>query len=884
MRFLRSALPGLLCASLAAAGAAGVPTPASASPSVRRTPPAAEQTGRVVVRYRADTSSATRSAAARAAAATVRAGIRALHVDVLSTNDVAGTISSLSARPDVVWAEPEVRVERHATEWNTTPERTEINVDGARAANALLTGAGVDVGVIDDGVFKGISDLPPSRLVDGGDCSGDECLATGGLNELGSPGFGSHGTAVAAIIAAEQNTTPEDNGEGINGVAPQATIHSYRVFPDIEFGTTDVSIANAILAAAADHMDVVNMSLGSGFDGRLMRDAMTQARSLSPNTLYVASSGNDGSDRPSYPAGDPYVLSVGGTQFSGGAWKLVDFSNRGDVDVLAPAVDIRTWDKPPGQTGAPTSVIPVDGTSFSAPMVSGIAAQLASAGVGLVGDRARAAIVASTEPANPASLSPPAPPAAHGVGRADALTAYNLAANGGATYTAVFVDRGEYVASQVGKRTLEILRVSPAGSFGAADTVGTGGVGTVALGASAAAAAPNNLTTARRTATYTAPTANPTDFTITASKAGDATSGVRPMRLTVNTAGPEGVPLGNNVAQSAVLTFGLQSSYIRTFPMAQDGCVDIGFTYPDASTDSLLFVWAPTTVNGVADSGDAPVGADDTEVSEGTYRYCATGRPAGTYAAGFVLFSPDGNAPGAFDPYRMTLHFPTMLSSLNVPPTSTNVSSTATFPFSWSSSTPGNRFDIQYTWRQRNAAGVYSIGAWRAWRVGLTGTSGTFGGSYPTGVPGTTYFLRVRARDADDKLGPWAPFKHSVMPVDDRYVYVKYGPGWSKTGGTGRYLGTLSVASAAGRFLTYDADTAGFTIIGDRCPTCGQLRVIVDGVTRAVIDTRAATTQVRQQLHYTGNFGSIGRHRLRLEVIGTPGRPRVALDGIAIIR
>jgi Subtilase family len=78
-----------------------------------------------------------------------------------------------------------------------------------------LVGAGLEVAVIDDGVDPGNPDLSGSgKVVDGGDCSGDSCLASGGTTPSGS-----HGTAVAALVAASEDA------QGIVGGAhgPAAT-------------------------------------------------------------------------------------------------------------------------------------------------------------------------------------------------------------------------------------------------------------------------------------------------------------------------------------------------------------------------------------------------------------------------------------------------------------------------------------------------------------------------------------------------------------------------------------------------------------------------------------------------------------------------------------
>lgn len=109
-------------------------------------------------------------------------------------------------------------------------------------------GAGVDVGVIDDGIEHTLTDLranyDPTRDFDSRDNDTDAMAV----------GSDSHGTAVAGIIAAD------DNGFGSVGVAPDATLVGYR----IGFGADGTlgQIAQALNAATA--MDVVNNSWGFG--------------------------------------------------------------------------------------------------------------------------------------------------------------------------------------------------------------------------------------------------------------------------------------------------------------------------------------------------------------------------------------------------------------------------------------------------------------------------------------------------------------------------------------------------------------------------------------------------------------------------------------------
>ncbi len=141
---------------------------------------------------------------------------------------------------------------------------TDINVTPVWPS---ITGQGVRVGVIDDGVQLNQPDLAPN--IDVAD-SYDSVTNTsgGGAGGPTSPGQ-NHGTAVAGIIGAAAN-----NGIGGVGVAPGATLISFRIplgNDPLYSGqgsldsvpTQDQAIANAFTHALAANVDVANNSWGS---------------------------------------------------------------------------------------------------------------------------------------------------------------------------------------------------------------------------------------------------------------------------------------------------------------------------------------------------------------------------------------------------------------------------------------------------------------------------------------------------------------------------------------------------------------------------------------------------------------------------------------------
>lgn len=584
-------------------------------------------TGRVVVRYRRGVGAGARRLAASQAGATRRAPLAGLGAEVLTTRDAAGTIRRLRGRDEVLWAELEQR--RYPME-TPTQAHAELSVPTAWAAEPRMRGGGVEVAVIDDGVDPTNPDLSASgKVVDGGDCSGDACLLSGGTTPSGP-----HGTAVAAVLAAGED------GEGVVGVAPDATVVAYKVFPDGVQGATNTAVANALLAAAArPSVRVVNLSLGSRFASRVERDALAAVRASRTDLVVVASAGNDGRELPNFPAGLAGVLSVGASERAGdGRWAVADFSNRGDVDVLAPGVAVPSWWE--------GSLMALDGTSFAAPAVAGVAAGLAA--VGVIGDRARAAIVAGAQP--PVEGGQVA--AASGAGRADMLEAVTLA-TGPAAYVALTLTGGSHVANLVGRRSVEQLRFEPGpgapegavpltatrGSVGAAVVGASDSVAAGTAGATGLAAPGGVLTRAR--VPYAVPSANQgaVDATVAAAAADDVTRPL-PLRLSSPTQGPEGVPAVHGMVSSATLAYGSVSRHVRWVSLPARARLTLEVTMPAPGADLIggfLLVWAPAASGGTADP-DAMF--SDLLVGDGRMTY-ATPR-AGRYAFGVVAHDQGG--------------------------------------------------------------------------------------------------------------------------------------------------------------------------------------------------------------------------------------------------
>ena len=132
-------------------------------------------------------------------------------------------------------------------------------------------------------------------------------------NPLDCFGHGTHvaGTAAGSGVLADgttytgpynANTIAANSWNVGPGVAPKADIYSLRVFGCA--GSSDV-VVDAIEWAMDNHMDVINMSLGSPFGGPGDPDAVASNNAAKAGTIVVTSSGNEGPN--------PYMTGTPGT-------------------------------------------------------------------------------------------------------------------------------------------------------------------------------------------------------------------------------------------------------------------------------------------------------------------------------------------------------------------------------------------------------------------------------------------------------------------------------------------------------------------------------------------------------------------------------------------
>lgn len=396
---------------------------------------------RVIVKLRPDAAGRARVAGDALESIRSRTGIRARRTSALGTRlhmveveaedaseSLATTVARLNADAAVEYAEVDRRRHLHAVpddllyaqQWYLQPTSAAPSAIDAEHAWNVTTGSGdVIVAFLDTGVLYDHPDLQSAggggRLLPGydfvssagaandgdgrdGDATdaGDWVTAaerrTAAFTGCDESNSSWHGTRVAGIIGARS-----DNAAGIAGATWQPWLLPVRVLG--KCGGVDSDILAAMLWAAGIHVDgvpdnpypahVLNLSLGSdGACSRAYEDVL--AAIAARGAVVVVSAGNEGGPVAS-PANCAGALAVAGLRHTG---TKVGYSSLGpQIAVSAPAGNcvntsgvclfslVTTTND---GTTTPTIHSYTDqlkynvGTSFSAPIVAGIAALMAS--------------------------------------------------------------------------------------------------------------------------------------------------------------------------------------------------------------------------------------------------------------------------------------------------------------------------------------------------------------------------------------------------------------------------------------------------------------------------------------------------------------------------
>jgi serine protease AprX len=348
-------------------------------------------------------------------------------VDGAAVELTGAQLTALARKPWVRSITPDASVQPTGDVYDLWPAAVGLDrLDATRGGGHA--GRAPAIAVVDSGVDPGRAADFGSRVIASVNLSSTTPDATGDDN--------GHGTLVAGVAAGTSAKYP--------GAAPSAEIVSLRVVG------ADGSARTSDVIAAADWIyrnrirygiGVANFSLHSGAANYGFLDPLNAAvrRLWLTGTVVVAAAGNDGPQRMLYaPASDPFVITVGAVGINGTAataddtnpsWSSYGHTAEGFAkpELAAPGRYI-AGPVPASSTLAtsrPERVLEpgymwMSGTSFSAPVVSGIASQLLARHPSWTPDDVKGALMLTARPL------PAAEPLSGGVGEVDAAAAADV--------------------------------------------------------------------------------------------------------------------------------------------------------------------------------------------------------------------------------------------------------------------------------------------------------------------------------------------------------------------------------------------------------------------------------------------------------------------------
>jgi serine protease AprX len=294
--------------------------------------------------------------------------------------------------------------------------------DSNIGSDAVLTGAGIGVALIDSGVSPVPGLDGPGKVINGPDLSFESQSA--GLRYLDTYG---HGTHMAGIIAGQDPATGTASAR-FTGVAPGAHLISLKVAA--ADGASDVSQVIAAIDWAVAHRNdpglnirVLNLSFGTESVQAATLDPLSFAveQAWQKGIVVVVAAGNDGlgAKTLTMPGANPDVIAVGAADSRNTDARaddvVADFTNRGNVtrhpDVLASGrsvVSLRVpgsyIDRTYPSARLSTAVDPAQryfrgsGTSQAAAVVSGTVALLLQQRPNLTPDGVKRLLMSTADP------------------------------------------------------------------------------------------------------------------------------------------------------------------------------------------------------------------------------------------------------------------------------------------------------------------------------------------------------------------------------------------------------------------------------------------------------------------------------------------------------
>ncbi|WP_157371721.1 FlgD immunoglobulin-like domain containing protein [Angustibacter sp. Root456] len=231
---------------------------------------------------------------------------------------------------------------------------------------------------------------------------------------------------------------------------------------------------------------------------------------------------------------------------------------------------------------------------------------------------------------------------------------------------------------------------------------------------------------------------------------------------------------------------------------------------------------------------------------------------------------------------QLALRRSTASTVVSAPEVVSNVSTTSLFPVRWRTTT------TQPSWstitNQLQVAGRESGSRqWSGWQQFdvKTATGRTFDPRTTIWPTARQWRFRARAVAAGGAPGPWSPYVSANIPVDDNARgALKYSGAWSLQRVRGTFMGTQHRANRYGASVTVwpNMQSRLVRVLMTTCPTCGKVRIQVDGGSWLTVDTYSRTVRRRKLVYRSTKPTS--DHRVTVRSVASGSRPYVYLDGV----
>ncbi|KGA96629.1 hypothetical protein AJ85_21615 [Alkalihalobacillus alcalophilus ATCC 27647 = CGMCC 1.3604] len=201
----------------------------------------------------------------------------------------------------------------------------------------------VKVAIIDSGINKEHEDLQHIKFIEFNILEKETAI----IDEFG------HGTAIAGIIAAENNEF------GVIGLSQNVEIYDVKILNENGKGEVE-HLIEAIHWCVEQNVEIINLSFGFQTESKPLKEAIDRA--ISEGIIIVASIGNTFGLRGDYPAIYEEVISITSVDED---LNRSSFASKHNIDYAMPGENIYTTNKDGGYSF-------FDGTSFATAHATGI--------------------------------------------------------------------------------------------------------------------------------------------------------------------------------------------------------------------------------------------------------------------------------------------------------------------------------------------------------------------------------------------------------------------------------------------------------------------------------------------------------------------------------